>query len=331
MSLLDAIRQARQGIDAREQPLRQQMVDLYEGVIAAVERDLESIGIQITNARAQGIDVSPDWLRRQARYTQLLWDAEREYSRFATEAEMILQNGKIAAIRGGAADAWEMMGQSGLTLDMAGGRINTLAVMDATAATVAAPVARSLARYGTEGSKVIRDTLLDGVARGRSPRSMIRDIRRQLHAPVNTARLEAIVRTETMRAYRSSMNQQYARMGHLIEGYRWTCSHSRRTCLACLARDGEISRKPWDQMHVSCRCVSTPVPIGSTYRYTNGEQWLQQQPDAVQRRMMPSEEAYLAWKRGDITLSDFVGVHHDRTWGDAVYQRSGRQVLAGVR
>lgn len=331
MSALEqAIRESRRRIAEGETPIREMLADAYTRVIRSLDADLMLVTAMIENARAQGIDINPNWLRRQDRYLRLMDQAEREFARFADDGMRIIEQGRIRAVRGGAAEAWELMEASGITPGF-NARINTLAVENALAAAYDGPLRRVFDRYGTEGAKTITDTLVDGIAQGHSPRRIVRDIQRGLASPANRARLEATVRTEFMRASRTAMNEQYARMDHLIAGYRWSAAKSSRTCLACLGRDGKISRTPWDTFHISCRCISTPVRKGSTYVYESGEQWFARQSPATQRKMMPSTEAFTAYRDGKVQLSDFVGQRRDRTWGTSTVQRSGRQVLEKVR
>lgn len=326
-----ATRRARQRIDAVDGPLRQQMADLYAGVVRNLSYDLDRVTSMIAEAQANGETVNPDWLRRQDRYIRLMWQAEREYERFAGEGMRLIEYGRVRAIRGGAAEAWELLEASGIEATF-GANINTAAVENALAATTRAPLQASLAQYGTDGAQTIRSGLLDGMARGLSPRQMVRNIERQLTGPYNRARLDTLVRTESMRGFRAGLNETYASMAHLIAGYRWVAAKSSRTCLACLGMDGRVQSKPWNRFHPCCRCLSSPIPRGVTLpAYESGEDWLRRQSPAVQRRMMPSEDAYTAWAEGKVGLREFVGVRHDRTWGASVQQKSGRQALEGVR
>lgn len=318
--------QARRQIIEREAPYQAAMADVYERTIRNLETDLLLLQMRIEQAIASGEAVHPDWLRRQQRYTQLLLDAEREFDRFADDAARIVNGAQVSAVRGGAAAAWELADAAGID-SAAAGRINTRAVESAMATLKTGPVRRSLARYGDEYAQTVTDTLLDGIARGRSPRAVIRDISRQMRAPVHQARLESLVRTESMRAYRSSLNEQYKTMGKAISGYRWSAAKSVRTCLACLAQDGKVRPEPWDAFHVNDRCINTPVPRGSTYQYQTGEDWLRTQPPEKQRKMFPTTDAWRAWQDGTVGLSDFVGRHRDRVWGQSIYQRSGRDVI----
>ena len=80
-------------------------------------------------------------------------------------------------------------------------------------------------------------------------------------------------------------------------------------------------------MHVSCRCVSTPVPIGSTYRYQTGEAWLREQGEGTQRAMFPSLESYDAWKADEVQLRHFVGHRRSQVWGSSIVELSGREAI----
>ncbi|MDQ3653873.1 MAG: phage minor head protein [Chloroflexota bacterium] len=325
-----AIARTRRQIDTLEGPVRQEMTDVYARAVRNLTTDLDLVTLQIRNAQEADVDVNPDWLRRQDRYIRLLSQAEREFARFADDGLRLIESGRVRAIRGGAAEAWEVLDAAGIETGFRA-NVNTRAVENALAATYDGPVKRSLDRYGADGAKTIQDALLDGIARGRGPRAIIRDIERGLLSPSNAARLESLVRTEMMRGFRAGLNEQYAQVGHLITGYRWSASKSVRTCLACLGRDGAVRKEPWDQFHVACRCVSTPVPRGSTFTPQSGAEWFAAQPESVQRRMLPSAAAFDAFKAGRVQLGDFVGTRRSRTWGTSVFQRSGRDVLARIR
>ncbi len=325
-TLETAIRRTRRQIDALEGPVRQEMADLYARAVRNLATDLELVTMQIRNAQEAGIDVSPDWLRRQDRYTRLMWQAEREFARFTDDGVRLIEGGRVRAIRGGAAEAWELLDVAGIERGFAA-NVPTYAIENAMSATYSDPVARSLARYGEDGSQTITDTLLDGMVRGRGPRAIIRDIQRALLSPANAARLESLVRTEAMRGFRAGLDETYQSMAHLISGYRWSAAKSVRTCLACIARDGKIQKDPWDQFHIRCRCLSSPVPIGTNLPYQTGEEWFAGQSPERQQRMMPSRRAWDAYRDGSLDLQDFVGVHRNRTWGSSVYQKSGSEAL----
>jgi SPP1 gp7 family putative phage head morphogenesis protein len=322
----DAIRATRRRISALEGPERARMLDIYDRAIRNLSADLNLVTQAIAEARDQGFEINPDWLRRQDRYIRLIARAQQEFNQFATTAEQMVEQVRVIAIRGGAAEAWELAEASGIEPGFRS-TINTRAVEYAMASTWAGPVREVLSTYGPGATQVISDTLIDGMARGQSPHTIVRRIERELASPVNHGRLEALIRTEAMRGFRAGLNETYNSMAHLIDGYRWVAAKSLRTCLACLGMDGRIQKEPWDRMHVSCRCISTPVPKGTLLPYETGDQWLRRQSPQRQRRMFPSEDAYNAYRGRWVRLRDFVGVTDDRVWGQAIYQKSGRQVM----
>ncbi len=322
-----AIRNARRGIDERESPIRRQLRDAYGRAVDALTGDLELMVQRIGAARAAGEDVSPDWLRRETRYRRLLADAEREFARFTDDGLRILQRGQIASISGGAAEAWELMETAGIDVGF-GGRVNTIAVENfVSALDPASPLRGVLDSYADNGATVIEKALTKGIIKGTGPREIARQLRRELKKGSTTARLDALVVTTMMDSFRGSLNEQYGRMRHLIQGYRRSCTKSIRTCLACLARDGHIQKDPHTDWHVNDRCIDTPVAIGSTFMPETGEEWLSGQTEKTRRSMFPSQASYDAFQAGDVTLNDFVGIKRSKVWGPSIRELSGSEAM----
>ena len=80
----------------------------------------------------------------------------------------------------------------------------------------------------------------------------------------------------------------------------------------------------------NCRCSASPIPaddyteaIRMADEYGTAGNWFAQLPAHRQRQMMPSADAYAAYRRGDLSLDDFVGTVHSPLWGTSIYQRSG--------
>ncbi len=329
-TIAEAVRESRRRIDDFEEPARRQMVRLYRDTVDHIVRELE-----IVTAQLSSFPIPASWFDdagrftpygelafRQQRLSQLIPIAEAEFARFSDDAVRIIDGTRFQAIRGGSASARDLARADGIGFVS---RINTVAVETVAGLTSQGPVREILDGYGPRAMRTIESTLTSGIAAGESPRTILSRLKRDLIG-ANPARLEALVRTESMRAFRESMNQTYARMDHLISGYRWVAAHS-RTCLACIAMDGRVQDEPWDQFHVQCRCLNTPVRIGSTSRYEAGEQWFERQRPETQERMFPSRAAYDAWQSGDVQLADFVGRTTDPVWGTSVYQRSGKDAL----
>ena len=107
---------------------------------------------------------------------------------------------------------------------------------------------------------------------------------------------------------------------------------SQRTCLACLALDGQIF--PIDQpqpSHPNCRCTVLYLPPGyNAPAREYGAQWFEQQPDEVKAKMM-SKVAFDALQRGDVKLQDFVGNRKSKAWGETRYERSFKDALKAAQ
>lgn len=335
MSDLDrAIARARREISAGETPIRRALARAYREAVDALQGDLEAVTRMIADARKAGVDLSPDWLRRQARYQELLRQAEYQFARFATEGERILAAGQVRAVSGGAHAAMELTEAVGLSPATVGfgAAINVPAVERLVASLLpGSPVRDVLNRYGPFAASVIERELVAGMIEGAGPREVVRTIRREIGGGATRARLDALVRTEYMRSFRGSLFQTYSQLG--VTHWVWTASLSARTCLACLSMSGR--RFPMTETfmpaHISCRCVPTPDSPYVTYQ--RGEDWFASQDADVQRRMMPSGDAYTAYRDGRLPLSAFVGHKRSSVWGSSITERSGRAAMraAGVR
>jgi len=315
-----AILRTRSRFNEIEDPARRQMAATYQRVTDRIQSELKIVDI------ASGGNPEGWRLFRQQRLQRLLTQAESEFARFSDDGMRIIGQERVMAVRGGAAQAWELMGASGVETAFSG-RINTAAVERVMAATYDGPLRKVLDGYGARGSEAIERLLLQGISTGEGGQSITRRIMRELGGKGNRSRIEALTRTEGMRGFRAGIDEQYKEMGHLIQGYRWVAAKSLRTCLACLSRDGQVQKTPWDQFHVQCRCVNSPVPIGSKMPYETGPEWLAKQHAEKQRKMFATTKAYEAYRAGDVTLDNFVGVSRSRVWGDAVFQKSGKQAM----
>lgn len=327
-TLSAAIRRARRQMDRDETPVRRALARAYREAIDNLSADLDAVTAMIAEARAAGIDVSPDWLRRQGRYRTLMAQAEFEFNRFASAGERILRDGQARAVSGGAASAVELMEAAGINVTM-GAAVNVPAVERLVfALQPGSPVREVLDRYGQAAASVIERELTAGIIEGKGPREVVRSIRRGIGSGTNRARLEALVRSESMRAFRGGLADQFSQFEHVAIGYRRVAAKGSRTCLACLALDGQISKTPPRRFHVNCRCIFHLVGKNSTVVYETGEEWFARQDEATQRSMFPSQESFNAFRNGDITLRDFVGNKRSSVWGPSVYQLSGREAVA---
>lgn len=332
-TLAEAIRRTCREIAAAESSARRQLLSRYAGAYREIDAELRALTALIEAALARGEDVHPDWIRRQARWRNLLASIDAQLTRFGQESRVVVGNGQARAVEIGRNGAATQAQAAGYVVDL-GERAPVVPAAQerlVSALATGSPLADTLAGYGPLVREVIEAELFTGIVEGRHPREVLRRIRGKVDGPMLHTRLEALVRTETMRALRGSLVDQYGRLG--VDQVIWVSARSTRTCLACLALHGTvypIDRAPTSQ-HINCRCVLSPSPRG-VYAETEpflqmGEIWFAEQPVSTQRAMLGSDAAYAAYRRGDVRISDFIGFHHDPRWGATVYQRSLRQAM----
>ena len=311
------------------------MVRAYGGIWRRVKPQLDALLKSIDEAERRGEEVKPSDVARSERLKQLLAQIEQEVGQYAAYADASIRRQQSAVIEAAGQHAEDMtrvaMGDAPgdeARLALRWNRLPREAMVELVGQLHnGAPLDVLLGELGPDAAQKVKDALLEGLAMGRNPRVIARDVRRSMGMPLT--RSLRISRTETLRAHRLATLANYQANSDVVKGWRWSASHSSRTCLACLAMDGKVF--PLDKpppMHVSCRCSVIPVPVswrdlgvdapepdlGET-----GAEWFAKQPASVQREMM-GDEAYKAYKAGRVTLDDFVGVRKSRTWGDAVVE-----------
>lgn len=156
------------------------------------------------------------------------------------------------------------------------------------------------------------DALVEGVALGQNPKVIARAMAEA--AGIAHKRALVISRSEALRAYRSATWMSY-RASEVVEGWVWLCSKSPRTCMACLAKDGERFGLEVEFVdHPQGRCTMVPYLPGREVRWQTGQDWFREQPDGVQKGMMGPLK-WAAWKRGEFDLGDLAQEEVHATFG----------------
>ena len=184
------------------------------------------------------------------------------------------------------------------------------------------PVGMLLAPLGEQAAEGVKASIRSGIATGRGPREIARNVRKVSGMPLSKAL--TISRTEVNRSYRESTRLNYSANSHLVKGYRRLATKDSRTCLACIALDGTLyeNNEPLDA-HPNCRCAMVPetltykdlgLDVPEDERPPNASSWFDEQDEATQRKMMGGK-AYEAYKDGRITLKDMVTTSTSSVWG----------------
>ena len=303
------------------------MVRNWQTVERSIIADVEAFTEQIAQD-----NLTPAELRdaqfQVSRFGALLAQTRTQLDRFmnATEPQIARRTSTLAAQGANLAVATIRAVAPRITFDI----LPVDAIRNIVALSNTGSPLRSLldASYGA-GARGMFDQLISGVALGRNPnviaRNMVRDgLSQTLSRVINVAR------TEPLRAFRESSRQQYINSG-VVEGYRRLAAKSDRTCPACLIADGEIYEVLEEfREHPQGRCTTIPNVTGfAPVQWETGKDWLIKQPPAVQQKIL-GPGRFNAFQNG-MDLDEMVSTRTDPTWGDSLQPTPVRDLGRGRR
>lgn len=311
----------------REMAVVRRMIEAYGRIWRSMEEEVAALQRQIVEGQAVG-----DWQRwRLVRHQALMAQVQDELRQFGAVAEEEVQGLQAHALRAGldlSAAQIRAIGGIGLAFD----RLPVSALEHMVGfLSDGSPLRALLDGLGTETGRRIGNTLTEALAQGWNPKKTAREIRRE--SGMGLTRALRIARTEQMRAFRSATLAGY-RQSRVVARYRRIAAKSRRTCIACLLKDGEVyelSEEFTD--HVNGRCVIIPVLRGKEVNIgrESGREWFAKQPAETQRKILGNNALFDAWKRGEIDLDDMAHYHQDRRWGDSWQAASLKQARANAQ
>ena len=320
-----------EAMDAEQMRL---MVSQWLQMEGHLEARISDLAQHVTSMRAAGEAVTHETLMTIERYQKLLAQTQKELYGYTEFAERLISEQQAKLAKMGiehASTAIQMsLFESGPGVGAFFDKLPVSAIENMVGLTAkGSPVAEVLAKHWPNAVQNMTDILVRNTGLGINPRQTAREMADGLAAEgLNNAM--TIARSEQLRVYREASRQQYQASG-MVQQYERMCAHQPRTCMACLALDGEIyDTEDLIETHACCRCIMRPIVDGmpSIERET-GQDWFEKQPEHVQREMMgPSR--YEMYKSGDVGIKDMVvtGTHPD--WGPTASVRSVRDLQEGA-
>lgn len=318
----------------------------YGAAYKGIQDDLDAVRRRLQQFREQGVPQN-EWqylITREGRLQVLRTRVLDEISSFGQQAQLIIggaignasEQGREAALAmmDTALPAGISVSPSGVILEDGGVEVTDLipeevrlatgAIERVTAATQpAGAITQLLSGLAPSAADSVGDSLVSGIALGRNPRQIARDIRDALGG--NLTRALTIARTETLRAYREASRAEYAANADVVNGWIWVADLSTRTCSACWAQHG--SEHTLDEImatHPNCRCTMAPLTkswdeLGygdtpETVRIAPGKDEFKKLSAADQRSIL-GDRVYEAWRGNRITLDDVVVQRQSPVWG----------------
>jgi SPP1 gp7 family putative phage head morphogenesis protein len=313
----------------------------YGHIWAGIQPSIDRLSQQMRNAAYSGDPVNAAWLYREQRLQHLQQAFSDGTYHFAQLAQAQTQAVRTWAAYQGQQSAQDLLyGSMPVRVSYTFGVPSPQAMQELTGRLHnGSPVAKLFAGWGEKAAGDAKQTLLSGVALGKHPRQVARDLAQAGQQPLQRALV--IARDQMVDTYRSAALETYRANSDVVGQWMWMCDQSANTCAACLAMDGTLHDLDEEMdAHTCCRCAAVPVtnswadilgPLGIDTSdipetniaagYQTGADWLDQQDAATQDQVL-GKAGGAAYRAGDVSLSDFVGHKDDATWGGAYYQRS---------
>lgn len=335
--LQSVIAQYRQQLLHHEAQAQASLNSAHAHTIAKIQPHIDKITKQIGDAQQSGQPVPLHWLYEQNRLKTTKALISGQIDQYGA-----LAKGTTVALKKKGVQLGEQSGIAQLDATMPESTPYSFGVpSDQAIASIVgstqkgSPLADLFAGFGAEAADRVGKILISAITLGDNPRKIARDVEDALD--ISRARALTICRTECLRAYRMSNLATFQANDDICEGWVWISSLDARCCASCIAMHGTVHSLDEElQGHPNCRCsraaktkdwsdilgmdigISSPKPL-------LGSDWFDDQSEAVQRQILGSNAAYEAYDKG-ASLSDFVGINHDKDWGSSVYQRSAKEV-----
>jgi len=206
------------------------------------------------------------------------------------------------------------------------------------------PLVDAFEKYPAQGVAALEEELTVGIAQGKNPRDVARQIRRRIDVGVEIAdgpgalvqeqarllrgRSELIARTEIVGSHRAAAVANYRANFESCIGYRRLASLDTRTCVACWALHGRVYPLYVDpHEHPQCRCAVAPV-FESSRPMTSGVEEFENLSEAAKEEILGPAK-FEAYKAGEFGIRDYAATFDDAKWGPQVREQSLRRLRAG--
>lgn len=277
----EAARQ-RARLQAIEEAQTREITRSYTQVAQRLVSNLRALTDLIEQETARGVEVRPVWLFAQDRYRILISDLQAHTERFLSDAATAVTEGQREAVNRAFAD-----GQRLAKLALGPAPENIILRVTTTWNRLPAPALDAFIGRAQDGAALgdfltelaplsprkVKDTLAFGVAAGKNPRVIAREV--QQAAQITPQRALVIARTEIVQAHRQAVTETWKGTG-VVQTWTWRCARDRRVCPACWAMDG--TEHPADEemgSHPQCfpagTIVAGPEAVAATARHYDGE------------------------------------------------------------
>ena len=330
--VVQIMRQFKASLLLREDAQVRRMADQWLTVERALIGEMELLAQDLLAEKLAGKSASVWKLRRMERYQSLLQQAATEMARYNDYAENTIMAEQNTYGQLGIEHAAQAIGASYTGAAPTFSRLPVAAIQNMVGLLGDGSPLRRLLNdaYGT-AAQAMSDALVNGTAMGWNPRQTARAMADGLASGLG--RILTTARTEQLRVYREANRQEYEFSG-VVEGFVRLVAHQTRTCLACLAAEGEwfpVKVPLYD--HPNGRCSLVPKVDGMRLpSFQRGVDWFRTLPEVTQQEMIEQQvgkQAAAAWQRGEIPFERFYSRRPNRTWGPSLSPTRQDDILKG--
>ena len=254
----------RNGLLRGEEESVGQMRRIYQSATRQLERELAALEERLEEREAQGKPLADAALAMRDRLESLIDQVAVELQRATGDAVRVVSDGQQMALEFVDARTGELLlassGDPSRAAAILSGfdKLSTETIQSFVGfSSDGSPLAELFDSIAQDVPSALRFTLSNGIAQGRNPRAVAREM--SALATLPRRRAETIARTEMLRAGREAQRLQYE-SNPAVNGYRRVATQDARVCTACLALSGTL-HKTAEIMpsHPNCRCVMVPV------------------------------------------------------------------------
>lgn len=277
----------------------------------ALQEMIRKIDVEIAGYRERGEEITRGLVTSSDSYQGLMDALSLELRRQGGAVVNVMRSQDGVALKSGARDALRMIeavfpGASQVK-EKPGVIVSMLAAARGDRSTKA--LSNALVKKVDEG---VQETVLTSLTSGRTLGATVDKVREAWGTGL-TASLR-INRNGTLGAYRVAQMAEFK--ANDISEWQWLCEKDERTCLACLVYDGKVfPTTEFMPAHMGCRCLMVPhkpgVPGVEAAGEPIGEEWLQQQGEDEQRRIM-GDDLFEAWSTGQVPFDNLAEIVRDK-------------------
>lgn len=259
-----AAQRFRNGLLNREETAVSRVSRAYRASTAQIIRELEALELRLAEREAAGEPLADAALAMRDRLESLIDQLRGRLGELSPDGVRIVSEGQQMALEFVNAETGKLILASTGDKTRAAEILGTFDSLPEEAinefvgfASDGSPLATLFDSIAQEIPAALEQTLAAGIAQGRNPREVARDMRSI--ADLSRRRAETIARTEMIRAAREGQRVIYE-SSPAVTGYRRVATQDARVCLACLALSGTLHKTSEIlPSHPNCRCVMVPV------------------------------------------------------------------------